>query len=236
MELVLNLKQNEFRIHDESTPTTSRRYSGAMVSGAYSRCFLIDTAAHANIIGVHFRPGGACLFLNLPASEIRDQHVDLDMIWGEHATELRYRLQEAKSTQFRFHLLETALKNHLARGIQRHRAVSLAVRALENHPEEWSVRDLAERLGMSQRAFIQAFKEQVGVTPKLFSRLRRFQRALSKLERDESPDWLGLATDCGYFDQSHLIHDFRTFSNLTPTAYARLRSHDVKENHIIVPT
>src|SRR5687767_12895452 len=75
IELVVNLRDDEIRIYDPSHSDRCRRFSGAVISGAYSRFFAIDPMVHASIIGVHFRPGGAFQFLGLPAGELADTHI-----------------------------------------------------------------------------------------------------------------------------------------------------------------
>jgi hypothetical protein len=81
IELVINLRADEFRIYDAAQPQRYRQFSGAMVSGAYSAPFVTDTLAHASIIGVHFRPGGAFPFFREPINELADLHIDLHDLW-----------------------------------------------------------------------------------------------------------------------------------------------------------
>src|SRR6266511_4258566 len=89
-----------------------------------------------------------------------------------------------------------------------------------------------------ERRFIQVFTEEIGLTPKLFSRVKRFQRTIAILRQAMAPDWARLAVDCGYFDQSHLIRDFLMLSGFSPSDYLRrqnyLRQHGVhiKRNHL----
>src|SRR4026209_3040679 len=87
------------------------------------------------------------------------------------------------------------------------------------------VREAAKYIGLSQRRFIQVFKAEVGMTPKLFSRIQRFQQARTFIQQNPSLNWADLALDLGYFDQSHLIREFNEFSGLNPTDYLnQLRS------------
>ena len=82
---------------------------------------------------------------------------------------------------------------------------------------------------MSQRRFIEIFRNEVGVTPKAFSRLRRFQHVLGAVEHLTDVDWTDVAVECGYFDQAHFIHDFREFAGVTPSLYLPLPR--VAESH-----
>jgi AraC-like DNA-binding protein len=84
-------------------------------------------------------------------------------------------------------------------------------------------RELAAQLGLSQRRFIQVFSNQVGVTPKVFGRVQRFQRAVELTRGGSAGDWADIAAECGYFDQSHLIHEFQVLSGLSPTEFQRQR-------------
>ena len=235
IELVFNLCDDEIRFHDSTRPDLCRRHSGAVVSGAYGGFFVSDHAQHASIVGVHFRPGGAFPFLGVPAGQLADTHVDLEALWGRPAAELRERLCAAATPAERFSLLEQTLAARLDRTTDRHGAVPVALDAFERTGTGVRVRDVARRVGLSQRRFIQVFAAEVGLTPKLYGRVRRFQRALALVRAVPAPDWAQLAVECGYFDQSHLIRDFRAFAGLTPEEYQylRRRSEPVVHNHVL---
>jgi AraC-like DNA-binding protein len=81
------------------------------------------------------------------------------------------------------------------------------------------------------------FAAQVGLPPKLFCRILRFQQARSMADQIERLDWAQLASTCGYFDQSHLINDFQEFSGFSPTEYLRRHQPDgrLKSNHVPFP-
>lgn len=238
IELVINLRENELRIYDPVRPTRGQRFSGALVSGAYGRCFVSDTVEETSIMGVHFRPGGAFPFLGLPAGELADSHVDLDTLWGPSAGQLREQLCAAVTPFERFHLLEKALTAHVVGPLQHHDAVIFALDAFVRTGGCATIGDVSDGVGLSRQRLIQLFTHEVGLTPKLFCRVQRFQSALAGVRQRSAPDWAGLALECGYFDQSHLIHDFVTFSGLTPTAYVRLQAHlrehgvHIKRNHL----
>jgi AraC-like DNA-binding protein len=219
LELVINLRQNELLFYDDERPDNCSRFSGAIVSGAHGRDFAADTAEAACIIGVHFKPGGAFPFLGFPASDLADTHVDLETIWGLPAGWLRGRLCEARTSAERFQLLQEALLSRLCHGVEQHYAVSAALEMFGKNQAGPRVREAANYLGLSQRRFIQVFKTEVGLTPKLFSRIQRFQRTRTLIQQNFSPNWAALALDLGYFDQSHLIREFLEFSGLSPTDY-----------------
>src|SRR5262245_41946919 len=232
VELVINLSDDEIRIYDPSHPDRIRRHPGAVVSGPYSNFFLIDPLVHASIIGVHFRPGRAVPVLGVPACELADAHVALESLWGRAAAELRERLCTAATPARRFAVLEEVLLKRLRQSKALHGAIPIALDTLEQADAAMRVRDLARRVGLSQRRFIQIFTADVGLTPKLYGRVRRFQRVRELVRNATEPDWAALAVACGFFDQSHLIHDFQEFSGLCPTDYLCLRNNRVLQNHV----
>jgi AraC-like DNA-binding protein len=232
VELVINLTEDEIRIYDSSNPDHCRRHSGAVVSGPYRSFLMIDPVQHESIIGVHFRPGRAVPVLGLPASEVADAHVDLETLWGRAAAELRERLCTAATPAKRFAVLEEVLLRRLRHPPRRHGAIPVVLDAFERADLAVRVRDLARRVGLSQRRFIQLFTAEVGLTPKLYGRVRRFQRARELVRTATDPDWAAVAAACGFFDQSHLIRDFGEFSGLSPAAYLNQRSKHVLLNHV----
>lgn len=230
LELAINLRQNELSFYDASRSEHRARLSGAVVSGAHAQSFAPGDEEEVIIIGVHFKPGGAFPFLGLPAGELADTHVDLDTLWGTSAGRLRERLCAAETSVERFRLLEEGLLSRLFRGAQQHYAVSAALEMFGKHQFAPTVRDAANYLGLSQRRFIQVFKAQVGLTPKLFTRIRRFQQVRALIGQNLSPNWSALALDLGYFDQSHFIREFLEFSGLTPTDYLNRHKSFIERN------
>jgi AraC-like DNA-binding protein len=233
-ELVINLHDDEVRIYDREQPEKPTRFSGAVLSGTYSSPFVVDAMQHEAMLGVHFKPGGAFPFLGVTARELTDAHADLADLWGQSALELRERLCTVSTHQKRFQILEDVLTCRLHRCRRGHRAVAIALSLLEPIGRGASIRDVAREVGICQRRLSQVFATQVGLSPKLFSRILRFQRARSLADQIKTLNWAQLASTCGYFDQSHLINDFQEFSGLTPSEYLRRHQPDdrLKSHHV----
>ena len=233
MGLVINLREDRFRIYDRQDPSKGETFRGCLVSGVQSEFIVIDTANQASIIGVHFKPGGGFPFFGMPASELYDVHVPLDALWGAAAGELREQLLGAETPEAKFVILERYL---LARAtpLVRRPAVSFALKEFQSLSQHRTISDLTEQIGLSPRRFIEVFSEEVGLTPKLFCRVRRFQQVLRSLKSGTTDvrqvDWADVAASCGYFDQAHFIRDFRAFSGLNPTAWFPLRGEHI--NHV----
>jgi len=229
LELVFNLHEDEFRIYAANAEVPCQTLPGAILSGAYDRAFTIDTREHASVVGVHFEPGGASAVLGLPVGSLRNTHVALEALWGTAARRLRERLCEARSSSVRFELLEAELCRRSSAASALPPCVPLAIDRLEGPA---SIAELARQTGLSHRRFIECFTGAVGLTPKVFARVRRFQHLLDQLRDGARPDWSRLAVASGYFDQSHLIRDFTSLSGLTPSGFAALRDTPVKAGHV----
>jgi AraC-like DNA-binding protein len=231
LELVVNLYEDAVPIYDPRSMAW-RTYSGAVASGAYQRFFVIDTREHASIVGVHFRPGGAAPFLGVPPGELAGRHVDLETLWGRLAIELREQLCAAATPPERFAVLDRALRSRLSGPRHRHPAVPFALDQLARSGV--TVGEVAASVQLSRRRLIEVFTAEVGMTPKRLSRVLRFQRASAMARRDGAPDWGRLALACGYFDQSHLIHDVNDLTGTSPVQLVRT-SEQVKDFHLAVP-
>jgi AraC-like DNA-binding protein len=229
MELVINLVDNHSRVYDRKNPSEFQTTHGALLVGVQSNYFVIDTAEQFSVMGVHFKPGGAFPFFGFPAGEFHNQHLSLDLLWGSSANELRERLLEAATAAEKFRILEESLLAHAAKPLTRHLAVNYALKRFASD-ETPSVADITGRIGLSSRRFADVFRDEVGLTPKLFSRVRRFQKVVHTVGTGGEIDWTNIALDCGYFDQAHFIHDFRSFSGLSPSAYAAHRTAHL--NHV----
>jgi AraC-like DNA-binding protein len=232
MSIVINLAEDSTRAYASNDLTRCERLSGAIVCGPRARCAIVDTAELWDTMGVHFKPGGAFPFFNLPAEELQNAHVGLNELWGTQGRCLRERLLEALSPEAKFRVMENALLRRIAQPRDGHRAVRYALSRFRRSPHD-SISSVIEEVGLSQRRFIRVFAHEVGLTPKLYCRVHRFQKAIAKTFVQRRFDWAELALECGYFDQAHFVHDFTEFSGLTPTSYMAQRA--LPGNHVPLP-
>lgn len=207
-------------------------------SGAPAVChaqgFLATTGEHATLtdhdgrsrgIEVNLTPIGAHLLLgNPPMSSLAGQILGLDDLFaGAHLGE---RLAECEDWDARFDLLDRVLGERLASARPASPELRHALARLTASGGRQDIASLAAELGRSQKYLIHHFNQQVGLPPKRFARLLRFDRVVSHLRSGASSQqtkaagdaWAELAARFGYYDQSHLVRDFRQFTGLTPTA------------------
>jgi len=220
MELIFNLRDENRHVFDPISRHPRKTYRRSWLSGPHSEFIVIDTALNASMIGVHLRPGGASAFFGLPLSELRNSVVELDTIWNHAAENLRDQLLETRAPSAKFRILENALLARCRGFAPRHRAVIHALERFTREPDNISVEKVTAEVGLSRRRLIEIFNEQVGMTPKVFCRVRRFQRAIGQIQQRRTVNWTDVAIGCGYYDQAHFINDFRGFCGITPGDYA----------------
>lgn len=224
MQVVINLHEDVSRIYDPANPEKVEYFPGSIFCGPRSRFEVIDTAEQASVIGIHFRPGGASRFLRMPPTELQNQTVPLGDLWGIDGQDIRNRLLEAGSPEAKLRVFEQCLLERIAKPLERHLAVRGALSLIGGRLNELSIGGLADQIGISRRRFIQVFSDDIGLTPKLFCRVRRFQRVLRSVHGQEDIDWVDVALENGYFDQAHFNHEFRAFSGINPSTYLKHRT------------
>jgi len=241
MELVINLRSNSIPLFDTHSQAWCGSTSGSRICGVHSESFIIDNNSQVCVMGVHFKAGGGTPFFVLPAGELHNQILSLDELWNYRAAEigdlpeaaaLRYRLLEAPTIETRFLILEHFLLTLMLQTPERHPAVDFALREFERSPLP-TIRTVTDKIGFSARHFNQLFRNQVGLTPKLFCRVQRLRQVLYLLNGKKHADWIDVALTCGYFDQAHLIHDFRSFAGCSPGEY--LVNRGLHPCHVVLP-
>src|SRR6185369_12532305 len=188
----LDLKINfggGFQVYDADQSEPFTTLTESWVLGLWTKSHIVDWPDDLQYLGVNFKPGGAYPFLGLPLSELQNQVVPLDAIWGTFAAELRERLYAAPTIQARFALLEQFLLARLRDTPPGLRAVQCAVAEIARHHGTLSIRELSESLGMSQKHLIVQFKQMAGCTPKELGRLYRFGDILASIDPTQPVNW-----------------------------------------------
>jgi AraC-like DNA-binding protein len=220
VQLLVNLDRDELHSYPAlgAQPTEMQCTGGAALQGPFSNPAIIDTAEQRRIIWVAFRVGGSYPFFGPDATAGRNTMVGLEELWGHDGGDLRERLLEVPTVAGKLETVQNALLSHAVRPLERDPAVTTAAAALDNGR---MVAAVADSLGWTVRRLSRCFSPQIGLAPKRFARVRRFQRVLGRSADTAAPiDWAQLAVECGFFDQAHLIHEFRAHAGTTPTAYA----------------
>ncbi len=209
-----------------------RALPGSLIVGSRSVYEIVDRSDMAELMGIVFRPAGFAAFAGDAVDLFSNRHVPLEDAWGARARRLRERLHEAVTPAAKLRALEVFLANEFGPRPASHPMVDFALSHIARAPRMSSVSEMAAQTGWSVRRFSQVFRERVGLSPKAWCRLQRFQRALRQVHAGADVAWAELAVECGYYDQAHFANEFRAFSGIDVTTYSARRTQWV--NHVIV--
>jgi len=231
MHLVFRLSDQPLRLFDDAEDATGHLLGRALVGGVRSTFYLREISEPVWSVGAQLLPGASELLFGVPASELAQHHTLLDDLWGRSASLAREQLLEAGSPDRQIEVFESLLAARLpaVRGL--HPAIA---QALEQFWTTDDVRKVVMSSGYSHRRFIALFRHAVGLTPKLYCRVLRFQKALRRVAANPSPSWVDLAMAAGYSDQPHFTREFRDFAGVTPEQYRKVSpsfSHHVPVSH-----
>ncbi|APR82791.1 Transcriptional regulator, AraC family protein [Minicystis rosea] len=194
------------------------------VVGPRTRALLKDASGFVQAVRIQFKPGWSTPLLGVAANELTDEFVMLEDLWGRPGRDLVLELLGAKSVPEMLHRLARAFADRVRKTFEPTSA-PLARRAVSlMEAEEVRIESVAARLGVTARHLRRAFAENIGIGPKHFARSARLQRAVRMAAT--AGDWARVAMDAGYYDQAHLITDFRDLVGLTPDAFSK-RARDL---------
>ena len=221
-EIIFDLSENTQYIYDNESLREIQACRYAWVSGVRTRSITIPSGRGSRMLIVAFKKGKAYPFYPTPMSEIANQVVSADLIFGRSIVYLREQLLASASIEELFLRLETFLLRQLNGALAnetRAHCIEYALRHIVNQPNVLSLQHLYDHIGYSQKHFISLFKEQVGVSPKQYLKLMRFQRVIMEIENHVPIHWSNFAQENGYYDQPHFINEFKSFSGFTPGEY-----------------
>jgi AraC-like DNA-binding protein len=220
MELSFNLGDPLEDLSDERQPVP---FDGNCVIGALTRSLRVRPTGGVKCFGVRFHPGGAYPFFPMPAIELANHTFDLEDIWGTLGRRLTNHMQDGSvSTADRIRALETYLRGQLNRNGKLDPVLGAAVQAIQFNKGQITVDRLAQYTNLSNRQLERKFNAMVGLTPKQLCRIVRFRYVFKYLARNPGDSWTSVAQGCGFYDQSHLIHEFKFFTGFSPQAYFKL--------------
>jgi AraC-like DNA-binding protein len=220
-QLLINLGPPQYRI-EPGPPEVRVPFVDVWYSGLHQGP--IDTEApHGNaLLGVAFNARGTFPWLGDDMSNLSDRIIALADALGDGALRLRERLLNTESLEERFRVVERWLLARLEPRAIVHPAIRWAVDRLAATGGRTSIEELAEQTGFSRKHLGNLFRQQVGLSPKALARVHRFRGALDLLNRSSGEvPWTDLADQCGFYDQSHLINEFRRFTGFSPVELAR---------------
>jgi AraC-like DNA-binding protein len=171
-------------------------------------------------VSITLRPGAAAALLGLPAGEIAGNAVHLDELWQGGAAELLARMAEAPDDAARVAMLQAVLRRRLLDGSgTAHPAAMHAAGLIAASGGQQPLREVAAAVGVGERRLQQLFHAHVGLSPRAWGRLARLHGCLRALRLRPTPSWAQVALESGFYDQSHLVNEFRALCGVTPTEF-----------------
>ena len=199
------------------TDTNSIIQPRSFLHGQLIRYMEIESTGTIGIFGVRFFPHGLRAFSNIDAHELTGNAVGIVDLWGPDGLLLQQQIIAAPFTECRIRIIETFLLGMLRQHPES--AVGFCVSSIVNSCGLKSIQALSQEINLSRRHLERSFIAAVGLSPKMFARIVRFQHALIRVERDQESSLTGIAYSSGFYDQSHFIKDFKEFSGLNPRLY-----------------
>ncbi|MBZ5525506.1 MAG: helix-turn-helix domain-containing protein [Acidobacteriia bacterium] len=196
------------------------------VSGVFTGKFTRTLEGKSHVFGIKFTPGGFRPFLKAPASSFRNRTVPVRRIFGKDADALEVVLTGSSEENAMIEAANAFFRARIPQADKEVEAASLLVRRILEERDIRTVDDLVERTGIGKRTLQRIFNEYVGVSPKWVIRRYRLHELMERFNSGEQLDCARLAVELGYFDQAHLINDFRAIVGYSPTQYQRLAARD----------
>ncbi len=207
--------------YDNETLKPLKTFSKVWVSGTHRNFLSISAHPHSEMLVVQFKPTGAFPFIHLPVQELRDKVVAAEEIFGKEILAVRDELLQAQSPQAKFELAATWLTNRFD---SKKEAPAYLLAFTERLQKEAvpNLNTIIDSYPATQKQLIAHFKKYVGLTPKYYLRILRFNEILKKIHQKEKVPWTEIAYSCDYSDQSHFIKEFFLFSGFNPQEFIKM--------------
>ncbi|MBC7873058.1 MAG: helix-turn-helix transcriptional regulator [Ferruginibacter sp.] len=195
------------------------RSNDIAVSGFFTQTTTYTNEKNLAVIMVGFKPWGIQSFISFNAGEITNVNLSMENLYRGKIAEVEDRLKTAGGVQQRIGIIENFLLSIL-RPFPPDELVIASVKEINRQNGQISINRLAQIFFLSEKQFKRRFNNSVGINPKLFSRLVRFQFILQCMEKSKV-GLLDKAVQTGFYDEAHFIKEFREFTGKTPSAYIR---------------
>jgi AraC-like DNA-binding protein len=221
LEHTMEFEFGDYPIVELDDGSHAETYEVVLVGPSVYRRANIRLGAALESFAVFFQPLGFWKLFRIPVREFLNRHFDCSTVVGAEVKRLRDRMAEAVSFRQRVELIEVFLLGRIASSLDNTAIMHSALRLSESRGTA-RVSDVATCTSLGVRQFERRFFQDVGLSPKLYARVARFQTVLDAKVISHNAPWLNLAHKFGYHDQMHMIRDFQSFSGLTPRCLLQL--------------
>lgn len=202
---------------DHLSGNNQQKQASSIVVGPQTKRLIITMGYHHLVIKVGFQPGGLYRLLGIPMQELlRTEAFDATELFGKEINDVNEQLSEAASFAGIIQIMESYLLNKI-KNVKLQLPIDFVLPLLIREGGLINIDQLATMACLSGRQFERVFKDRIGLSPKFFSRLVRFGNAWVLKESSPTLTWTKIAHRCGYYDQMHLIRDFKEFTGTNPS-------------------
>lgn len=223
VNLVIDLTNSPKFIYDNDTLKEIQSCRNVWFSGIRNNYISIPSGKDSEMFIVNFQKGKAYPFIEMPVHELTDYVVDGELVMTSEILTIREVLLSIPLVKQKFLYAEKQLLKIFGQRLQVNPFVDYAVNRILQSPHQATIESIVAKVGFSQKHLIKIFREHVGLTPKSFLKVMRFQKAIEEIDRNKTADWTAIAYESGYYDQAHFINDFRNFSGFTPAKYLHMK-------------
>ncbi len=221
VNIIIELDEYDRYTFHPFTLEKRQKCTRAWVSGMHQKMIAFSAMRNSSLFVIQFKAGGSFPFLHIPLNQINNLVVDAEQVLGNSIFELREKLMEAKNSSQRFFTVEQWLHKRARHCPLPESVVQFAIDQIQLNPSQGNLQEIVAKTGYSQKQFIHIFKKHVGLTPKFYQRIIRFNKALLDINQNHFLDWSQISHDCGYYDQAHFINEFKKFSGFNPSTYLK---------------
>jgi AraC-like DNA-binding protein len=223
MQRVVASGMPEIMLYIGHKPASDRRgmEEHFLVSGQQNDYYDLHISDSISIFSITFHPQGLSRLFNLPVSELMNQNIPLRYLNKSMCETLQQQLFDAETFEQRVQITERYLMSMTVNDCKEfgYKRISNAVDVIRKTGAGITIDTLAARVCLSRKQFEREFHAMIGISPKQYLRIIRFQSAIFLKSKDEDLSMTRLALDCGYYDQAHLTNEFKALSGLTPVQY-----------------
>lgn len=216
--IIFELDGYERHTFDNETLQPNAQFTKVWISGQHRNYISISAHQNSEMFVIQFKPFGAFPFLHFPMQQLTEQVVQSSDIFDNELVELRELLLKPENSSEKFTIAQRWLIQRYAEQMLPPEDLIDLLGQLQQAPVA-KHNELIENYPSTQKHLINQFKKYVGLTPKYYHRILRFNEILGKIRNEERLPWAQIAYDCGYADQSHFIKEFKHFSGFNPKEF-----------------
>ncbi|MGF7059044.1 AraC family transcriptional regulator [Brassicibacter mesophilus] len=214
IDLILNLSPPIIYLKDEKTKIVPK---GFHFNGISDKYYLINQSGILRVFGISFFPTGLFPILKIPISEFKNKTIEVDLIIKGFTERIVDKTNTDDSIPTIIKIIENEIVKIVDASLIPRKEIYEVFEVFDKNINNMGINVLCKQYGINQRQIERIFNKYIGISPKLFYRINRFQQTINCLNDNDS--FTSLAYNNNYYDQTHFIKDFKSFTGSTPTEF-----------------